>query len=120
MNKRSAAGARSSDTNDRTEPLVGAAVVLSIYKDSLGTKREATMQWVVELLYPTLLQWNQWAWTLRRCLLPFIVVKSTTKNILNITLTLNGPGTTWAWILHTVDFWCLGLTTITFHARGGL
>jgi hypothetical protein len=42
------------------------------------------------------------------------------KNILNITLTLNGPGTTWAWILHTVDFWCLGLTTITFHARGGL
>jgi hypothetical protein len=66
MNKRSAAGDRSSDTNDRTEPLVGAAVVLSIYKDSIGTKRETTMKWVVELLYPTLLQWNQWSWTLRR------------------------------------------------------
>jgi hypothetical protein len=102
MNKRSAAGAKSSDTNDRTEPLVGSAVVLAIYKDSLGTKRcentpilgfamkndrlprqardkhtgnstsgvfprrEATMKWVVELLYPTLLQWNQWAWRLRR------------------------------------------------------
>ena len=39
MNKRSAAGAKSSDTNDRTEPLVGSAVVLAIYKDSLGTKR---------------------------------------------------------------------------------
>ena len=24
------------------------------------------MKWVVELLYPTLLQWNQWAWRLRR------------------------------------------------------
>ena len=33
-----------------------AQVVLSIYKDSLGTRREATMKWVVELLYPTLLQ----------------------------------------------------------------
>ena len=66
MNKRSAMGAKSSDTNDRTEPLVGAAVVYEIYKNSLGTTREPTMQWVVELLYPTLLEWNQWAWRLRR------------------------------------------------------
>ena len=54
------------DTNSRTEPLVGSAVVLRIWEDSKGTPREATMQWVVELLFPTLLGWNQWAWDRRR------------------------------------------------------
>eukprot|EP01052_Picozoa_sp_SAG31_P022936 SAG31_NODE_1852_length_7072_cov_12.649792_4_plen_521_part_00 len=66
MNKRAAAGATSSDTNDRTEPLVGSAVVLQIYEDAKGTDREEIMQWVVELLYPTLYGWNQWAWDRRR------------------------------------------------------
>jgi hypothetical protein len=108
MNKRAASGAKSSDSNDRTEPLVGARsvkvtglaqklgqleavhrdfqskywanlkllgqpcnfyarVVLEIYEDAKGTPREQTMQWVVELLFPTLLGWNQWAWERRRC-----------------------------------------------------
>lgn len=123
MNKRSAAGARSSDTNDRTEPLVGASVVLSIYKDSLGTKRAATMKWVVELLYPTLLQWNQWAWTLRRCARLFVVVSNPIAIFEFESLphmTLNGLGTTWARILHTVDFWCSEQTMTTYRVREGL
>ena len=44
-----------------------ARVVLEIYEDAKGTPREQTMQWVVELLFPTLLGWNQWAWERRRC-----------------------------------------------------
>ena len=59
MNKRAASGSRSSDTNDRSEPYVGSRVVLRIYQDALGTPREETMKWVVELLFPTLLGWNQ-------------------------------------------------------------
>ena len=69
MNKRAASGSRTSDTNDRTEPLVGSAVVLRIYEDaktSGSPERLATMEWVIKLLYPTLLGWNQWAWNLRR------------------------------------------------------
>ena len=66
MNKRAAVGSDSSDTNGRTEPLVGAMVVHRIYMDAVGTPREAIMEWVVELLYPALLGWNQWAWLNRR------------------------------------------------------
>ena len=66
MNKRAASGASSSDTNSRTEPLVGAMVVLHIWQDAVGTPREETMKWVVELLFPTLLGWNEWAWARRR------------------------------------------------------
>eukprot|EP01079_Euglenida_sp_SAG-EU17-18_P008042 gene8041-1437_t len=66
MNKRAAAGSSTSDSNDRTEPYVGSMVVHRMYVDSLGTPREATMTWVVRLLYPTLLGWNQWAWNGRR------------------------------------------------------
>jgi len=101
MNKRAAAGDRSSDTNDRSEPCVhvpvhptewplccccracafskfetvpvrryvGSRVVLRMYEDALGTPREAVMRWVVELLYPTLFGWNQWAWRGRRYVL---------------------------------------------------
>jgi hypothetical protein len=62
MNKRAASGASTSDTNDRTEPLVGAMVTHRMWQDAArDPKRKATMQWVVELLYPTLLGWNQWA-----------------------------------------------------------
>ena len=32
MNKRAASGSKSSDSNDRTEPLVGSRVVLEIYE----------------------------------------------------------------------------------------
>jgi hypothetical protein len=66
MNKRAAVGSRTSDTNDRSEPYVGSQVVLRIYRDALGTAREATMKWVVELLFPSLLGWNQWAHRGRR------------------------------------------------------
>lgn len=38
MNKRAAAGSDTSDTNDRTEPLVGSAVVLRIFEDAKGTR----------------------------------------------------------------------------------
>ena len=67
MNKRAAMpDASSSDTNDRTEPLVGANVVLRLLEDSRGGPREATLRWVVELLFPSLYGWNQWAWRMRR------------------------------------------------------
>ena len=66
MNKRAAAGSASSDSNDRTEPLVGSMVVSFIYEDSKGTEREGVMRWVIQKLYPTLLRWNQWAWQERR------------------------------------------------------
>lgn len=66
MNKRAAVGSRSSDTNGRSEPYVGSRVVLRIYEDTLGTPREDTMRWVVDLLFPSLLGWNQWAWSRRR------------------------------------------------------
>ena len=66
MNKRAASGSSSSDTNDRTEPLVGSTVVKRMYDDAQGTPRAATMAWVVQLLFPTLLRWNQWAWEERR------------------------------------------------------
>ena len=66
MNKRAAEGSASSDTNGRTEPLVGAMVVRRIYEDAQGTRRESTMRWVLQLLYPTLVGWNQWAWANRR------------------------------------------------------
>ena len=66
MNKRAASGSTTSDTNDRTEPLVGSAVVLRMLEDAKGTARESTMLWVARLLFPTLLGWNQWAWNLRR------------------------------------------------------
>lgn len=60
MNKRAARGSASSDTNGRTEPLVGATVVLMMIEDAKGTEREAVMEWVVELIFPSLLGWNQW------------------------------------------------------------
>jgi hypothetical protein len=66
MNKRAMRGGSSSDTNDRSEPYVGAMVVSRMYVDSLGTPRQATMQWVVEMLFPTLLRWNEWVWETRR------------------------------------------------------
>ena len=66
MNKRAAVGSRSSDTNGRSEPYVGSRVVLRMYEDAVGTPREETMRSVVELLFPTLFGWNQWAWTDRR------------------------------------------------------
>jgi putative isomerase len=68
MNKRAAAGSKSSDTNDRTEPLVGSTVVQRIFADavSAGGSRAATMQWVAELLFPTLLGWHDWAWQRRQ------------------------------------------------------
>eukprot|EP00051_Salpingoeca_urceolata_P013522 m.169852 g.169852 ORF g.169852 m.169852 type:complete len:934 (+) comp17815_c0_seq5:96-2897(+) len=69
MNKRAASGSSSSDTNDRSEPYVGAGVVKRIYDDALASgssHRKATMAWVVRLLFPSLLGWNQWVWNLRR------------------------------------------------------
>ena len=68
MNKRAAVGSKSSDTNDRSEPYVGSRVVLRIYQDACRSSntRCDTMKWVVELLFPSLLGWNQWAWNGRR------------------------------------------------------
>eukprot|EP00040_Diaphanoeca_grandis_P024748 m.136415 g.136415 ORF g.136415 m.136415 type:complete len:891 (+) comp29849_c1_seq1:147-2819(+) len=66
MNKRAANGASTSDTNDRTEPYVGSLVVKRIFDDAKGTPRQSTLDWVNELLFPTLLRWNQWAWENRR------------------------------------------------------
>ena len=43
--------------------------MLRMYEDALGTPREAVMRWVVELLFPTLLGWNQWVWRGRRYVL---------------------------------------------------
>lgn len=60
MNKRAAAGSSSSDSNDRTEPYVGAMVVQRLWEDAQGTPRAATMEWVVQLLFPSLLGWNRW------------------------------------------------------------
>jgi hypothetical protein len=65
MNKRAALGASSSDSNDRSEPMVGAMVLQRIWHDA-GEERRRTLQWVMELLWPTLLQWNQWSWRERR------------------------------------------------------
>ena len=65
MNKRAAAGSASSDANDRSEPLVGAMVLQRMWQDSTGQRRQK-LQWIAELLFPTLFQWNQWAWTERR------------------------------------------------------
>ena len=65
MNKRAAAGSASSDANDRSEPLVGAMVLQRMWQDSTGQRRQK-LQWIAELLFPTLFQWNQWAWTKRR------------------------------------------------------
>ena len=48
-----------SSSFDRTEPQIGAYVVREVY-----TKwRDA---WLVELLFPALLSWNEWVWTHRR------------------------------------------------------
>ena len=44
MNKRAAAGAFSSDTNDRTEPLVGSRVVLKIWQDAKVSFREPRLE----------------------------------------------------------------------------
>lgn len=46
--------------------IVGSMVVLKLWEDAQGSPREATMQWVVELLFPTLLRWNEWCWESRR------------------------------------------------------
>ena len=37
-----------------------------MYQDAQGTPRAPTMQWVAELIFPTLLRWNQWVWETRR------------------------------------------------------
>eukprot|EP00937_MAST-01D_sp_MAST-1D-sp2_P000301 g301.t1 len=66
MNKRAAAGSSSSDSNDRTEPLVGAMVVWRVLADAQGTAREEDARWAAELLLPTLLRWNEWSWEQRR------------------------------------------------------
>ena len=50
MNKRAASGSSSSDSNDRTEPLVGSMVTWRILSDALGTSREADARWAAELL----------------------------------------------------------------------
>lgn len=67
MNKRAARGSASSDANDRTEPMVGAMVVHRLWQDAAHDKtRRTKLQWVVELLLPTLLEWHKWAWRQRR------------------------------------------------------
>ena len=60
MNKRAASGSSTSDTNDRSEPYVGSMVTHRIWQDAQGTERAATLAWVVDLLFPSLLGWNQW------------------------------------------------------------
>ena len=48
-------GANHVTSNDRTEPYVGAQTLLRLH----AKWRD---DWVVELLFQTLLTWNQWAW----------------------------------------------------------
>lgn len=48
-----------SSTNDRSEPYVGAQVTLKIYQKYKD-------DWLVELLFPALFNWNQWVWKRRR------------------------------------------------------
>lgn len=53
-------------SEDRTERPMGAQVLLQVWKRWGNAQGLPAMEWVLELLYTDLMDWNNWLWTERR------------------------------------------------------